>query len=467
MEILQVSASNSTAVGHFGNENNIVQHENLSRLSHLNIDTTNLLSKNDIVNDLPKLKYVKDQLCLSCELGKAKRSTFKTKTILGSKKQLHLLHMDLCGLMRVESFYGKKYILVIVDDYSRYAWTHFLRSKDETPESSTLSDNSLQQDTQPTLESIIPPTNVNVEENNNDQEENTSFEAYEFINPFAPPGPKAAESSSRKEEGIDFEESFALVARLEVVWIFVAYATCKPFPIYQMDVKTTFLNGPPKEDVSVSQSDGFVDPDHPEKFYHLRKALYGLKQASRVWYDELSTFLISKGFTRGLQIHQSPRGIFINQSKYALEILKKHGLDKCDSIGTLMATKPKLDANLSGIPVDQTRYKSMIGSLMYLTFSRSDLVQLVCYCARYQVRPMEKHLKEVKIIFRYINNTINIGLWYPKDSGLELTAFSNADHTGCLDARKSTYGGIQFLGDKLVSWMYKKQDCTSMSTAEA
>ncbi|GJZ81175.1 hypothetical protein Tco_0646169 [Tanacetum coccineum] len=91
----------------------------------------------------------------------------------------------------------------------------------------------------------------------------------------------------------------------------------------------------------------------------------------------------------------------------------------------------------------------MIGSLMYLTFSRSDLVQSVCYCARYQVRPMEKHLKEVKRIFRYINNTINMRLWYLKDSGFELTAFSDADHTGCLDTRKSTYEGIQFLGDKL------------------
>ncbi|GKC85200.1 retrovirus-related pol polyprotein from transposon TNT 1-94 [Tanacetum coccineum] len=143
----------STFDGSSGNENNLVQPENLSRakdqdikitptqawlwhrrLSNLNFDTTNLLSKNDIVNDLPKLKYVKDQLCSSCELGKAKRSTFKTKIVPSLKKPLHLLHMDLCGPMRVESFNGKKYILVIVDDYLRYAWTHFLRSKDETLE---------------------------------------------------------------------------------------------------------------------------------------------------------------------------------------------------------------------------------------------------------------------------------------------------------------------------------------------
>ncbi|GKB68054.1 hypothetical protein Tco_0929466 [Tanacetum coccineum] len=112
-----------------------------------------------------------------------------------------------------------------------------------------------------------------------------------------------------------------------------------------------------------------------------------------------------------------------------------------------MATKPKLDADLSGKLIDQTDYRSKIGSLMYLTSSRPDIVQAVCYCARYQARPTEKHLKEVKRIFRYLRGTINMGLWYPKDSGFELTAFSDADHARCLDTRKSTSGGIQFLAE--------------------
>nr|GEX94092.1 hypothetical protein [Tanacetum cinerariifolium] len=205
-----------------------------------------------------------------------------------------------------------------------------------------------------------------------------------------------------QEEGIDFEESFTPVSRLEAILIFVAYVAHKSFLIYQMDVKTEFLNGPLKEEVYVAQPDGFVDPDHPEKAYRLRKALYRLKQAPREWYDELSQFLISKGFTRGTIgltlftisygedillvqiyvdeiifrtfIHQSSRGIFINQAKYALEILKKHGKEKGQSIGTPMAMKPKLDADLSGNPIDQTDYRSKIGSLMYLTSSRPDIV---------------------------------------------------------------------------------------------
>ncbi|GJT36699.1 retrovirus-related pol polyprotein from transposon TNT 1-94 [Tanacetum coccineum] len=172
-------------------------------------------------------------------------------------------------------------------------------------------------------------------------------------------------------------------------------------------------------------------------------------------------------FFLGIQIHQSPRGIFINQAKYAQEILKKHGMTSCDSISTPMATK-YLDADLSGTPVDQTKYRSMVGALMYLTASRPDIVHATCYCAHYQAKPTEKHLTTVKRIFRYLKDSINMGLWYPKDTGFELTAFSDSDHAGCLDSRKSTSGGIQFLGgDKLVRWSSKKQDCTSMSSAEA
>ncbi|GKC75702.1 uncharacterized mitochondrial protein-like protein [Tanacetum coccineum] len=162
-------------------------------------------------------------------------------------------------------------------------------------------------------------------------------------------------------------------------------------------------------------------------------------------------------FFLGIQIHQTPRGIFIHQANYTQEILKKHGMTSCDSIDTPMANKP-LDANLSGTPIDQTKYHSMIGALMYLTASRPDIIHATCYCARYQARPTEKHLKEVKRIFLYLKNTINMRLWYPKDTGFELTAFLDSDHAGCLDLRKSTSGGIHFLGGEVSRWSSKKQD---------
>nr|GEX92933.1 retrovirus-related Pol polyprotein from transposon TNT 1-94 [Tanacetum cinerariifolium] len=171
-------------------------------------------------------------------------------------------------------------------------------------------------------------------------------------------------------------------------------------------------------------------------------------------------------FFLGIQIHQSPRSIFINQDKYAQEILIKHGMTSCDSVGTPMTTK-HLDVDLSGTLVDQTKCQSVVGALMYLTSSRPDILHATCYCARYQAKLTEKHLTAVKRIFQYLKDTIHIGLWYPKDTGFKLTTFSDSDHAGCLDSRKTTSGGIQFLGgDNLVSWSSKNQDYTSMSLAE-
>ncbi|GJV74344.1 retrovirus-related pol polyprotein from transposon TNT 1-94 [Tanacetum coccineum] len=201
----------------------------------------------------------------------------------------------------------------------------------------------------------------------------------------------------RQEEGIDFEESFAPVARLEVVRMFIAYVAHKNITIFQMDVKTTFLNGPLKEEVYVSQQERFIDPEFPDHVYRLKKSLYGLKQAPRAWYDKLSSFLIERGFTK---VHQSPRGIFISQSQYAIELLKKHGLDECVSMSTPMATE-RLDANLQGTLTDQTTYCRMIGGLMYLTASHPDITFATFVCARYQARPTVKHLKEdVKMIVK-------------------------------------------------------------------
>ncbi|GJR82952.1 retrovirus-related pol polyprotein from transposon TNT 1-94 [Tanacetum coccineum] len=305
------------------------------------------------------------------------------------------------------------------------------------------------------------------------------------------------------EEGVDFEESFAPVARLEAIHIFIAFAAHMNTIVYQMDVKTAFLNDILCEEVYVSQLDGIVDLENPNHVYKLKKALYGLKQALRAWYDLLSSFLLSQKFSKGtvdptlfiwregkdiLLVHIYvddiifastkldlcetfseiiPRGIFLNQSKYALELLKKYGMEMCDPVDTLMVEKSKLDEDPQGKAVDSTRYRGMIGTLMYLTSSRPDLVFAMCMCARYQAKPTEKHLHAVKRIFRYLRGTINMGLWYSKDSCIALTAFVDADHAGCQDTRKSTSGSMQLLGDRLVSWSSKKQKSTAISNTKA
>ncbi|GJS87903.1 retrovirus-related pol polyprotein from transposon TNT 1-94 [Tanacetum coccineum] len=229
----------------------------------------------------------------------------------------------------------------------------------------------------------------------------------------------------RQEEGIDFEESFAPVARLEAFRIFLAFAAHMNMIVYQMDVKTAFLNGILREEVYVSQPDEFVDPDNPNHVYRLKKALYGLKQALRAWYDLLSSFLLSQGFSKGtvdptlfisrkgkdiLLILQSPRGIFLNQSKYALELLKKYGMESCDPVDTSMVEKSKLDEDTQGKAVDPTHYRGIVGTLMYLT----SVVQT----------------------------------WY-----MLSVCVLDTDHAGCQDTRRSTSGSMQLLGDRLSFWM--------------
>ncbi|GKA76932.1 retrovirus-related pol polyprotein from transposon TNT 1-94 [Tanacetum coccineum] len=301
-----------------------------------------------------------------------------------------------------------------------------------------------------------------------------------------------------QEEGIDFEEYFAPVARIESIRIFIANVSNKNMTIYQMDVKTAFLNGELHKVVYVSQSEGFVDQDNPTYVYKLNKALYGLKQTPRAWYDMLSRFLLSQGFSQGavdptlftrkaghdmllfkmsmmgkmyffvgLQISQSPKGIFINQSKYAQIIIKKYGMLSSDLVDTPVVEKIKQDEDLQGKPIDPTHYRGMIGSLMYLTSSRPDLVFAVCMCARYQAKPTEKHLHAVKRIFRYLKGTINMGLWYSKDAAITLTAYADVDHARCQDSRCNTSGSAQFLGNRLVTWSSKKQKSTAISSTKA
>ncbi|GKD14832.1 putative ribonuclease H-like domain-containing protein, partial [Tanacetum coccineum] len=283
-------------------------------------------------------------------------------------------------------------------------------------------------------------------------------------------------------KGIDFEESFALVARLDAIRIFLAYAAHMNMIVYQMDVKTVFLNGIMREEVYVSQPGGFVDQDNPNHVYKLKKALYGLKQAPRAWYNLLLKFLLSQEFSKEtvdptlfikrqgndiLLISQSPRGIFLNQSKYALESLKKYGMESSDPVDTPMVEKSKLDEDTQGKAVDPTHYHGMIGTFMYLTASRPDLTFVVCMCARYQAKPTEKHLHAIKRIFKYLRGTVNQGLWYPKDSFIALTAYVDADHAGCQDTRRSTSGCMQLLGDIFVSCSSKRQKSATISSTEA
>ncbi|GJW99563.1 putative ribonuclease H-like domain-containing protein [Tanacetum coccineum] len=300
----------------------------------------------------------------------------------------------------------------------------------------------------------------------------------------------------RQEEGIDYDEVFAPVARIEAIRIFLAFASYMGFIVYQMDVKSAFLYGKIDEEVYVSQPPGFIDPKYPKKVYKVVKALYGLHQAPRAWYATLSTFLLKNGYRRGtidktlfikkdkhdiilmssmgeltfflgLQVKQKEDGIFISQDKYVAEILKKFDFVSVKTASTPIETQKPLVKDEEASDVDVHLYRSMIGSLMYLTASRPDIMFAICACSRFQVTPKTSHLNAVKRIFRYLKGKPKLGLWYPRVSSFDLEAYSDSDYAGANLDRKSTTGGCQFLGKRLISWQCKKQTIVATSTTEA
>nr|GEX76653.1 retrovirus-related Pol polyprotein from transposon TNT 1-94 [Tanacetum cinerariifolium] len=437
------------------------------RLLHLNFGAINHLARQGLVRGLPKLKFEKDHLCSACAMGK-------------------------------KSVNGKKYNLVIVDDYSRFTWIKFLRSKDEAldfiikrkrrivetihvdfDELTAMA--SGQSSSGPVLNEMTPATIIQDDSTSSpssttvDQDApstiSTRLQLYEqalfcyydaFLTSVELKMYKEVLTQSYWIEVI--QEELNEFERLETrsYLVFLPYVAHKNMVVYQMDVKTAFLNGNLREEVYVSQPDGFVDQDNPNHMYKLKKALYGLKQARARDVDDGQNLIFL-----GLHISQSPRGIFINQSKYALESLKKYGFESCDPVDTPMVEKSKLDEDKEGKVVDPSHYCSMIGTLLYLTASRHDLQFAICMCARYQAWPTEKYVHAVKMIFGYLCGTVHRGLWYPKDSSVALTAFADVDHAGCQDTRRSTSGSVQFLEERLISWSSKRQKSDAISSTEA
>ncbi|GJW56118.1 putative reverse transcriptase, RNA-dependent DNA polymerase [Tanacetum coccineum] len=233
-----------------------------------------------------------------------------------------------------------------------------------------------------------------------------------------------------QEEGIYYNKVFAPVARIEAIRLFLAYALFKDFVVYQMDVKSAFLYDKIEKEVYVCQPPGFEDPDFPNR----------------------------------VSLHQAPRAC---QDKYVDEILKKFGFSTMKIASTPMETSKPLIKDENAKDVDVYLYRSMIGSLMYLTSSRPDIMFVVCACARFQVTPKVSHLHAVKRIFRYLKGQPKLGLWYPKDSPFDLEAYTDSDYAGASLDRKSTTGDCQFLRSRLISWQCKKQTIVANSTTEA
>ncbi|GJS82351.1 putative ribonuclease H-like domain-containing protein [Tanacetum coccineum] len=289
-----------------------------------------------------------------------------------------------------------------------------------------------------------------------------------------------------QEEGIDYDEVFAPIARIEAIRLFFAYASFMGFIWYQMDVKSAFLYDTIEEEVYVCQPPGFKDPQFPDKVYKKDKGgillvevyvddiIFGSTRKSLCTEFEQMMHkrfqMSSMGeltFFLGLQVMQRDDGIFISQDKYVADILKKFDFVIMKTASTPIKTHKELLKDKEAEDMDVHFYRSMIGSLMYLTASRPNIMFVVCACVRFQVTPKVSHLHAVKGIFRYLKGQSKLGLWYPRDSPLDLEAFSDSDYVGASLDRKSTIGGCQFLSKMLISWECKKQTIVANSTTKA
>ena len=330
-----------------------------------------------------------------------------------------------------------------------------------------------------------------------------------------------------QQHGIDFDEVFAPVARLESVRLLLAHAAGEGWQVHHMDVKSAFLNGDLLEEVFVQQPPGFVLAGHEHKVLRLVKALYGLRQAPRAWYAKLDAALTALGFRRsgseyavylrgvgahrlivgvyvddlvitgsstvdiaqfkeemkgtfqmsdlgllhyylGLEVAQTADGITVCQSAYAAKILDSAGMRGCNPCATPMEARLKLSKSSAAPAVDQTMYRSIVGSLRYLVNSRPDLAYSVGYISRFMEKPTTEHLAAVKRVLRYVAGTLNFGCQYKRKTGdLQLRAFSDSDHAGDVDTRKSTTGVFFFLGENLITWQSQKQKVVALSSCEA
>ena len=326
--------------------------------------------------------------------------------------------------------------------------------------------------------------------------------------------------------GVDFLETFALVARLDTIRLLLAVAAQKNWKVYQLDVKSAFLNGYLQEEIYIEQPRGFEVRGQEEKVYLLKKALNGLKQAPRAWYSRIDDHLHKLGFVKslseatlyvkradanliivfvyiddllvtgsnktqieefkaemldvfemtdlglmsyflGMEVKQSDDGIFICQQQYAKEILKKFHMESCKSTSTPMNLKEKFSKNDGTNKVDEGQYKSLIGCLMYLTATRSDIAFAVSLLSRFMHYASELHLQAAKKIVRYVKGTISYGIKYSHLQNFMLHGYSDSDWAGSVDDMKSTSGYCFSFGSGMFSWCSRKQDNVAQSTAEA
>ena len=329
-----------------------------------------------------------------------------------------------------------------------------------------------------------------------------------------------------QEHGIDYTEVYAPVARMDTIRTILAIAAHRSWEVHQLDVKSAFLHGVLSEEVYVQQPKGYEVLGEEDKVYKLHKALYGLKQAPRAWFSRIEEYFVKNGFEKsqneetlflktengdtlivsiyvddliytgsslkmmdefkksmqrefdmtelgkmryflGFEVLQTSSGIHICQSKYALEILRRFDMENCNSVRNPMVPGSKIDADDGEERVDETFYKQIIGSLMYITNTRPDLQFSVSLLSRFMSKPTQLHVQAAKKVLRYLRGTLDYGIWYMRGRSGELQVYTDSDFAGDVESRKSTSGYVFLMDDAAVAWLSKKQPIVTLSTTEA
>ncbi|KAJ0452174.1 putative RNA-directed DNA polymerase [Helianthus annuus] len=326
--------------------------------------------------------------------------------------------------------------------------------------------------------------------------------------------------------GIDYQETFAPVARFETIRVVISVAAQRGWELHQLDVKTAFLNGELSEEIYVNQPEGFVKKGDEDKVYRLKKALYGLKQAPRAWYSRIDGYFSQHGYVRsinepnlyvkkvnndfiyvclyvddivytsssaklikefkacmeqefemsdmgllklflGLEVNQTPKGVFLSQKKYAKSLVSKFGMDGCKAEVTPMNANEKLFLDDKADKVDEVMFRSLVGGLIYLTHTRPDLAYSVSLISRFMQSPSKLHLGAAKRILRYVASTIGFGIWYERGVPVQLLGYTDSDWASSIDDRKSVSASVFNLGSGAVTWSSKKQNTVALSSTEA
>ena len=330
-----------------------------------------------------------------------------------------------------------------------------------------------------------------------------------------------------QEYGIDYTEVFAPVTRLDTIRLVMSLAAQNCWTIFQLDVKSAFLHGELTEPVFIDQPPGYIQPGNEHKVYKLRKALYGLKQAPRAWYSRIEAFFLKIGFKKcpfeqtlfiqireggkilivclyvddliftgnnedmflefknsmmkefdmtdlgrmsyflGIEVAQTSNGIFICQKKYVQDVLKRFQMEGCNHVYNPIVPGCHLTKDVEGERIDSTLYKQIIGSLMYLSATRPDIMYVTSLLSRFMEEPTMLHFQAAKRVLRYLKGTSNFGILYKREKGNNLVGYSDSDYAGDLEDRKSTSGYVFFLNSGAISWSSKKQPVVSLSTTEA